>query len=425
MNLLYQTKPWVIMSLLVTASIFGNSQNGCAPKKAEQTQCPQKKVEPTPCPPVCQPIEPICQPQLCKPAKCGRVQEPQPPIIAAYNAPAEINIGFQGEWDFFASGSFLYWQRIQDDMRVATKSSIPLADLTDNGIHGETVDMDSDFQPGFKIGLGMNFRNDDWVGYIEYTRVHGEDETSKFVSSTNPRLFNTWGDIAPGTNTGGGTFIEFNNPSFVFNSVKAEFGCNQDFIDPQLERVYYVGKELVFHSVFGGRIALISEKLDLDYSYNGALIDPLFANKLALPGKMDVISRSTSWAIGPRLGIEMDWMVSHKLRLFGSGFADVLYTRYKVQTKTALRPSVTYNAFGAGNTLFNINRDEFGAIRAHVDFEAGLGWGTYLDYNSWHIDLSASYGFQVFFNQNVLRLPTYSPSNLYVQGLTFTARLDY
>jgi hypothetical protein len=67
--------------------------------------------------------------------------------------------------------------------------------------------------------------------------------------------------------------------------------------------------------------------------------------------------------------------------------------------------------------------------------EMGFGWGRYFDNNNWHFDLSAAYDWQVFFNQNMLH--SFSSSyemiaknttvngNLYVQGCTITARLDF
>jgi hypothetical protein len=75
-----------------------------------------------------------------------------------------------------------------------------------------------------------------------------------------------------------------------------------------------------------------------------------------------------------------------------------------------------------------------GVVRTHLDLELGLGWGTYFDDNNWHVDLSASYGFQVFFDQNMFRhfeddvmigLSSVANGNLYVQGLTATARFDF
>jgi hypothetical protein len=114
-----------------------------------------------------------------------------------------------------------------------------------------------------------------------------------------------------------------------------------------------------------------------------------------------------------------------------------LYTKYHLQDKTVLIPlaiNIASNLLGPGQTSTFIDKERVFALRAHLDFEMGLGWGRYFLSNDWHIDLSATYGWQIFFSQNMLRkilnrgVPTsyISPiGSLFVQGLTLSARLDY
>ena len=76
LNLLTKTKPWMVASLLVATSIFGQNAQ-CAPK------CPPKPC-PKPCP---QPMPPtqICDDDPCCP------DWPTPVLNAAYNY---ANFGF-------------------------------------------------------------------------------------------------------------------------------------------------------------------------------------------------------------------------------------------------------------------------------------------------------------------------------------------
>ena len=67
-----------------------------------------------------------------------------------------------------------------------------------------------------------------------------------------------------------------------------------------------------------------------------------------------------------------------------------------------------------------------------MDVELGLGWGSYFDCNNWHVDVTAGYGFQVFFDQNMFRnfneghlVQNLPNGNLNVHGLTATIRLDF
>ena len=72
-------------------------------------------------------------------------------------------------------------------------------------------------------------------------------------------------------------------------------------------------------------------------------------------------------------------------------------------------------------------------MRAIGDAQAGFGWGMYLCDQQYHIDLSATYEFQVYWNQNMINwysasligLNGTSPGNLYFQGLTVNATFDF
>lgn len=412
--------PWIAVSLLLATSVFSQSETADFEGNPESSICQEDATARTPSgSPSCQPPQPTCQPYVCKPAKCGNIQEPQTPPIGAYNAPAEIHIGIAGEWNFFSSISFLYLQAKQDNMQIAREGSTPVAGLFNPGSYdsGKWIDMNADYKPAFKLCMGMNFRNDDWIGYIEYTRYHGKNSKNIDVPSSNPTLYNLWGTDAIASNLTG---------TAVFSSLRSNFHTNFDVIDGLMERIYFVGQRLIFHSSFGLRFGWISESLNANYTYNGSLIQNSQAKVFALPSAFNAVARSDSWGIGPRMGLEMDWLLRKGVRIFSSCFADVLYTSYEVQTKSSTLPFVSALGFAAGNAITATNRDDsLGLLRTHLDFELGAGWGRYFDYNNWHFDLTAAYGFQVFFNQNMLNIPTYSPGNLYLQGVTFTARLDY
>jgi hypothetical protein len=294
--------------------------------------------------------------------------------------------------------------------------------------------MDFRYQPGFKAGLGMNLQMDDWDGYVEYTRIHGTHSASSngpLANPLTPSILATRGHpFLTSSSLGAGQ---------LFNSAWGHYRNNLDFADVEMGRTYYVGKSLVFRSALGARGAWILQNFHVGYS-NKTLAAARDASTLivSLPSLFNVYQRSHSWAVGPRVGMMMDWMLGCGVRFFGSGYGDILYTKYKVQDKSVLLPRVnntgTNTTLLIGNPVSIITRDKVGLLRTHLDLELGLGWGSYFDNNNWHIDLSASYGYQVFFGQNMFRefesagriggnfLPN---GDLYVQGLTATARLDF
>lgn len=393
----------MVASLLAVTSIFGQNHNqgACTP-----------------------------QPPVCKPAKCCLPQVPQPPMNCAYNAPAEINVGCQGDIDFFASGSFLYWQPILENMSIAyvNTTNVFLA-APERSLQGSFVDMNFKYKPGFKVGLGMNLQVDDWDGFTEYTRVHGEHRasTNGGPDANVPMVYPTFGHPFLLSHTIGA--------SAVFNSASATYNNNLDFVDAEMGRTYYVGKSLIFRSAWGARGSWITQHVHVNYNNFTSLVatDPAGVI-VSINSSVDVYQRQRSWGVGPRTGLMMDWMLGQGVRFFGSGYGDILYHKFKIQDKTVAIPRINRGSLLIGNPISVVSYEKVGALRTHLDLEMGFGWGSYFDNNNWHIDLSASYGWQVFFDHNMFRSFTddfvignnHIPNgNLYVHGLTVTARVDF
>ena len=375
MNVLTKTTPWVVASLLAATTIFG--QDGCMkPKNNAHNQ-----------------------------------------MMPGYNAPSRIDV--RGSWDLFVEGSFIYWQLSQDNMEVAFADNLPNSSYitTPTQVQGNYVAMDFDYLPGFKVGLGMNFDLDNWDSYSEYTRIHGSNTQSTNGVEGAP-LLPTWGNS---------TIV----PANAYNTVSENWGCHLDIVDIDLGRAYYVGNSLTFRPAFGARGAWISQKSHVHH------VNEDYTNAVApieIPGELDVYNRTRCWSIGPKVGLDTKWVVGQGFRFFGNTSADVLYTRYKVQSKTNFLATSTVGAVTPGSVQSVVTRNFVIALRPHLDLEMGFGWGSYFDNNNWHIDLSASYGFQVFFDQNMLPRSdhAFAPAkqqlatgNLYAQGLTATVRLDF
>jgi major outer membrane protein len=425
--------PCVAILLMAVNAVFGQSGNtdSCEPPKPVIAPAAQ------PATPICAPVcEPSCEPPKPLPPKppCAPLQAPQPPTNSAFNAPAEINVGCQGDIDYYGLASFIYWQPFVDDLAFAYVDNNSILNTVIPGIQGNYKEMDFLFRPGFQVGVGMNLQTDDWDVNAMYTRVHGKHSAS------------TDGNIAPdGTmatvyaTTGNGFLLDLQNIGGVYSSASAEYRNHLDFVDAEVGRKYYVGKSLIFRSSFGVRGAAILQSLHVQYIYPPSL--PPLRDQTgefgALCSNLNVIQRNHSWGVGPRIGLEMDWMAGYGVRIISSGYADILYTRYHLQDKTSLTPTaananLTVLPVGATSNL--TAKERVSAIRAHFDLELGFGWGAYLKDNKWHIDLSASYGWQAFLDQNMFRKFTerstpmlyINPTgSLFVQGLTATARVDF
>jgi len=271
------------------------------------------------------------------------------------------------------------------------------------GWHEKLINQDFDFKPGFKIGMGGNYDHDGWDSRFQYTWFHNTQSNSESVSSTaSPAEF----------------IYALRGPqsSGSFTSVSQNWKLNMDIAEFDLGRSYYVGTKLTFRPNFGVRAAWIGQKLNTKYTST-------VANALDV---YTISGKSSSWGVGAKAGLNTNWMICSDFRLFGNAEADLLFTKY-----TSLSMNSAHTAVGL--LPASIKQSKVYAVKPHIDLELGLGWGTYLDCNNYYWDFALSYEFQVFFDQNMFRnftssSPTYSNmpnGNLYLNGLTFTTKLDF
>lgn len=388
LNLFTNFKSWMIASLVVATAVFGKECAPVCPPKPCPKPCPQ------PCPPtqVCPPVDPCC------PAW------PTPVLNAAYNYPARIQT--RCPWDIFCDVSFIYWQATEDNLELGISNSTN-ANLA-QGINGRFINMDFDFKPGFKVGIGGNFAHDNWDTRFEYTWFHNTNSKSSDADSGGNILATVGSPLV--VSHGG-----------VYQSGNQHLNLKMDIIDWTMGRWYYVGTKLVFHPTFGIRADWIRQNLSTEYTRTGTAFTSISADTA------NVHQKTRSWGLGPEVGLDANWNVGWGFRFFGNAEADLLFTDY-----TKLSFSETHTI--APGSPVSTSQGRVYTVKPHFDLELGLGWGTYLDCNNWYMDFAVGYDFQVFFDQNMFRhfnddvmvanslLPN---GNLYLQGLTATFRLDF
>jgi hypothetical protein len=309
---------------------------------------------------------------------------PMSQTLPAHSYPARKEV--LDSWDVNGTMSYILWQAIQENMDVALVSN------TENPIDSGSIisikHTDVGFKSGFKAGLGLNLDYDRWNVYSEYTWFHGTTRT--VVPSASDQ------------------FVFLAAPTIeACTEANQSWNLKMDLVDLSLSRSYYSGTKLTFQPFFGVRGAWIRQSLNTNY----ARTEPLAIN-----------ANTVSQGVGPRTGLDSNWLLGYGLRLTGKASGDILYTRYHStqQHTTTISPTKVDS--------FQFRDEHNGLLRAHTDLELGLGWGSYFDNNKWYVDISAEYGFQVFWNQNMMRTNgmIFAPnSNLFVHGLNIAARLDF
>lgn len=325
-------------------------------------------------------------------------------LMPAYNSPSRIEIARCK--DIFLTMSFLYWLPTQENMELGFTSSTGIL-----SVDGDFVNADVEYKPGFKIGLGCNLSRDHWDTYLEYTWFHGSHQTSVTLDPTGPVAL---------------------HPSFIIPDVNSSsyFGGHEnwelrmDLVDFLLARHYHVGLDLFFHPFLGIRAARIDQNLNSGY----------FTESTGILGFADVFTKqaTSSWGLGPKMGLQMDWLLGRNVRFYGIGSGDILFTRYTDLTYFQFAK----DEFGIESSFnrYVFRQKDLDFLRSHIDLELGFSWGTYFACNHRHVDFSVGYCFQVFFDQNcfrnflddqVLAKSIFPNGNLYIHGLNATVRLDF
>ena len=301
---------------------------------------------------------------------------------AAYNAPA--NIDLRSCWDMNVYGGFLYWHISQEGMETAIQSP-----STDSG--GTLVQAGFDYHPGFNIGIGVNLDYDNWTGFLEYTWMHGNTNHHITTDSSNLLQPRNW-------QIGSSTIDE------TTSSLSSKWTMNLDQLDLAISRPFYQSERLTVRPFGGLRGLWIRQKINVDatpYEYKG---------------------RSASWAVGPMIGANTNWLLDCGFRVEGKVGGSLVYTKYSIIAQS----EITNNGF------FSSKVENLGFVRPTANLGTGLGWGTYTPCNKYYFDLAARYDFNILWSQNMMAYFVSSMNgflgsapDLYLHGLTLNMRLDF
>lgn len=321
----------------------------------------------------------------------------QSQLSAGYNAPARIEV--RGSWDLYLAGSYIYWQPSEENLELGISNASSTVALP---INGNVVDLNFKYKSGFQATLGLFSDIDNWGAKAEYTWLRGR-HSAHSNGPLNGGIIPFWGH--PG-----------NTPSAILSG-SSRWKLSLDFLDVTLGRSCYVGTRLTFRPFFGARAAWIDQKYRVTYT------PTVESNSVAY----EIRDTTTSWGLGPEAGIDTNWLLGYGLRFTGKAETDLLFTRYNLRNKEQ-------NSSNAADLIVDLRQRHLYYLRPHLLLELGLGWGTYLDNHNYHIDLSAGYNFQIFWNQNMFRMFVDNSSvgksiepggDLFLQGATGTLRFDF
>jgi len=328
---------------------------------------------------------------------------------ASYNHPGGVNLnqGIQG----YITASYLYWYAAQDGLDLATTAAFNNAAIVPSTSEMETITQDFDYSSGFKVGLGAGFDFDRWELGVDYTYYRLNETTSKSAPTLLP-----------------GTGVLFSNNWFLQSSaanqgiagdkLSSRWRLRIDWIDATLNRAYYQGKHLTLKPYVGLRASFIRQTLNVSMSG--------LANVNPISEPVKSRNSSNSWAIGPRGGIQTAWLLGYGFSFKGDVGASLLYTQYSSVKHS--ESAITQGSTGAKYSNRDVN-----TLRPMFEASLGFGWGHYFGTNAYHLSLAATYDFNYLWSQNMIRQlndmfitgTSAGPGDLFLHGLTITARFDF
>jgi hypothetical protein len=287
----------------------------------------------------------------------------------------------------------LYWKASEDGLTFSYEGAAPGDDITRRNTQ-------SAFEAGFRIGLGYRIPHDRWEVKACITQLRDYTQWEKNAEDIHP----SFGLPAPF--------------SYTYGEMNESWHLKYTLLDLEVARCTPVGKAFGVNPFFGLRSARIDQLVHLKFAEPQDTSPPLKAE-----GKNDYHAY-----IGPRLGIELEWLLARYLALFTRASGSFLFGHFDVDMKVFVDAFPEY-------TLFSNEKHPSG-FSPNLEFAGGMKGTIPLYHKQAFLTLGVNYEFSEWFFQNALpTVFTASSSCLWsgigrrrilsLQGVTFLTRLDF
>jgi len=309
--------------------------------------------------------------------------------------------------DFYLTADFIYWKTMQEGTHyTTTNASTPPNDPLANNPKGKSKVVGYSWNPGFKVGIGLNLCHGDWDVFAQYTWLRPKNSES----SSGPIV----------------SFDFFANTSSIKTKrVAAKWKLDFDVIDVELGRNFYLNHTLTMRPFIGLKgtwqdyketIVTSREDYSLESDFGG------FAVPVSGP-QTDTHSSNIS-GIGFRGGLNLAWYMSKNWSIFGNLAWSILSTKYSDLKYTSEIANVSTNT---KTVTDNVKRTNGNYTNKFVgETEIGLRWELWFSNNDYHFSVQAGWEQQTWINWiNQLDDVWDQYFGLNFHGLTLKFRFDF
>lgn len=414
--------------IFVTASLFASENNQLSSSNENKTTCcAQNTCKCAQSYNSCNCCQPKCCCNTCNECDNCNVSPQQQCCEASYLKSSRIETRCGNTWN--VNASFLYWYAREENLDVGNQ--IIRSNAQGDFYHLNEVnplEMPFEYNPGFKVGIGMNTCLGEWSLNLEYLRYH--IDLSNFISLSTINVDASGAQtnlILPNWSPNG----DFQNVTLC-SGAKNKWNLGFDIIDFEIDGQVFLKKCLMIRPFAGIRGGIIDQKYNVRYIYDNIINDVFFSSFC------NTNAKSESWLIGPKCGLETKWNIYKCFSFIANTSLSVFYQKFDLSVK---------NIGNIGNDIFSDIRyfAEKTVHQVSESFEAGIGFefGGYLCNKRYHYLFDATYDWTLYLNQNWMRtfinnsyIPVSliqirtisvdsSPGNLMFHGLTLTARIDF
>ncbi len=308
--------------------------------------------------------------------------------------------------DLFVKADLLVWNAHENGLAFAVVNNGSSSNLA----HSNTKTIHSNWNVGFRVGLGYNLPHDGWDISLSWLRINNNG--SKHLNShSNHNIFPS--------NTAPNDLLVGSNPCTKANS---HWRLHLNQLDFDLGREFFVSKWLTLRPHFGVRTDWVRQKWNSKFRN--------FNNRLS-SSQVKVEYRDNWWGMGPEVGLDTQWGLGQGWSLFGDITGAIVYGFHDIDYETKDSPA-QFNTSSSGK-LTDLD-DVYRISHPTLDLMLGLRYDHMFCNDRFHLGLQVGWEHHVYFGQN--QFPVFvddvqigkyvsNQGDLTYQGWTIGVRLDF
>ncbi len=270
-------------------------------------------------------------------------------------APGRKGANPSCQGNFFLEADFLYWKMRQQGLNVISRTGksqgATIADDPNSVDVSQSKDqfhqVHFDWEPGFRVGAGYNFKDCRWAVSAFWTHLHGKGSSSH-------------------------------------SHAKTHWSSNYNVLDLLVTgRPFHLGSSFTWNAFGGVKAAKIHQRFRASSTASRRSVNPFSTQNLTL-GSTDSNNKfhTDFLGIGPEIGINGSWGLGKGFSVYADADGAILYSHYRAKFTDEFDDATTF-LFDVSPTTTseflseNVARATTNTCQAVIDLGLGFSWQRY------------------------------------------------